>query len=1465
MFTDNDDTFDDSLNPTFSIDPTQDVRGIINLSRQVYPETTSPLLTPTSVSYTPPGSVLPSLAPQPGQQPNLAPPNPVAVSQPVQVAQAAPSGVAPPLRQPTPTPGQNVPAAAVINPFEAAGQYDPNAALQNKRNQLVKDAERARAQGTGWFRQLMDDEGAEKSREDFKRMEGEIAEIDKQIQTQSTNQQLAKNSGLFQAMPATADATAIAAAQLDEWKNLGNIGAYRGLLATGHAQQASIYNAEGFNKLGKDVVSAEKAFGYLDAAKSSNDYDVQRAKAMKEAASNKNARSFGLTEDNIPKSLEEYKARRTLIQSQKNDAAELVSTHIQSQENRGVPQVITDEKVAKPIIEQFQLGSGDVMPNTKAVKLPDMGNQIGAMAQPGSKDIGAWGDQNGKPGKVHDMNSQKYKEVTEMLAQPEYKGAINKYKSANDFYKTVMHDANWEGGPGVAMVYDKLGGVFRNVAEAAQGAGTIGFTRQLELKFGTVDNALNQLYTNASALKAWLQSGQKGEMPTPEPRLTPQAIKGFRDAAKFELDLTREQLTRLEGPIGFLGQNGGSLGRIGLDKEAQELLQPLLNEATQQARLDKDKYPAVIRGTSRVYLPEGTKGKDVIPPGSYAESINAINNNVTPPAAPNPFTGGAAAVPFAPGAPPAAAPPVRVIPGPTGGPALRPLAATPAASLIQSMAPQPAPAAPVQQAQAQLPASWGVGVGAAPPPVAQPSAPGGGGGAVRTAPPTAQGGYDPATFNAGLMKGESGGRNLPPNASGASGYHQIIRETWNRVKPPGAPDEAYKATREQQDQARDNYVKENANALKSANIPVNNLTLAIAHNLGAGAGGAKTLLNAPDSDIALNHVNRKSAAANPQFFWDKDGKQMTVAESKAKYAEFYRAGGAETRGTGAMPYPNAQTDKEHAANRAAGFGLTDTQRAKNVREAKVSAAQAAPAVLGTLGAVGGAVSPIPGGAAMGGALGGGIGGAIEHYVTGPPEAQNPAGFVMPVATGAAKGGVAALPGAGPAGIGARVVGSGLVYGGDTALKGGSVQEIAANTGGAMLGAMGGEAVGAAFSGALGPTFSKIYNAFTKSDQQAVRDAGKVIAEQKPKNMLADGSTVENKAYTAAEKELENRGIDAEHAAHAYNTSIKKPTTTGEAFATRPGQKARMQAGQELEDIKNLVGATGANIGVGPRNPVPSPTLTPSKGGVLEALQTPQNPSGTLGHQYRPEILQAEMKVQTTANNMGERFGNMADARTLLLEHEATAIAAGDVGKQKAMREAADIIRGQQETLINRMLPPDQAQPLIDHLRAASERYRNAMLAGGKDIVATIAKGGAAGNEAKVAFDRVAGKDNVAKRWVNSLVDAHSSTGRQKGDLLYVVATGAGALASLAVIPVVGPVIGTAAAGALGVITYAKAKQALQTYMTQKASGKMANFKDLVSKEMVSPMQVSRQSGAALGAGGGAMVGQQATQPAAPAP
>jgi hypothetical protein len=44
---------------------------------------------------------------------------------------------------------------------------------------------------------------------------------------------------------------------------------------------------------------------------------------------------------------------------------------------------------------------------------------------------------------------------------------------------------------------------------------------------------------------------------------------------------------------------------------------------------------------------------------------------------------------------------------------------------------------------------------------------------------------------------ESGGRNLPPNYAGASGYYQFIPSTWRAVG--GSTPEAYQASKEEQD------------------------------------------------------------------------------------------------------------------------------------------------------------------------------------------------------------------------------------------------------------------------------------------------------------------------------------------------------------------------------------------------------------------------------------------------------------------------------------------------------------------------------------------------------------------------------------------------------------------------------------------------------------------------------------------
>ena len=141
-------------------------------------------------------------------------------------------------------------------------------------------------------------------------------------------------------------------------------------------------------------------------------------------------------------------------------------------------------------------------------------------------------------------------------------------------------------------------------------------------------------------------------------------------------------------------------------------------------------------------------------------------------------------------------------------------------------------------------------------------------------------------------------------------------------------------------------------------------------------------------------------------------------------------------------------------------------------------------------------------------------------------------------------------------ISRAVVGSAAVPAARKAAEGGTTGEIVSAGVGGMFGAAGGEA----FGQALGMVQHKIYSAFSGAAKAEVQQAAKVLSEQKPKNVLADGTSVENKAYTQAKDLVESRGLDAQHAAYAYD-QVKNQATKAEAFTQRPGAIEAAKAGQ----------------------------------------------------------------------------------------------------------------------------------------------------------------------------------------------------------------------------------------------------------------------------------------------------------------
>lgn len=135
------------------------------------------------------------------------------------------------------------------------------------------------------------------------------------------------------------------------------------------------------------------------------------------------------------------------------------------------------------------------------------------------------------------------------------------------------------------------------------------------------------------------------------------------------------------------------------------------------------------------------------------------------------------------------------------------------------------------------------------------------------------------------------------STSSAKGLYQFIDSTWGDMLRKyggqypelgaGPMDPVASAT------AGALFIKENAEILKKAGIPLNASNLYTAHFL--GAGGARTLLSAPADAIAADLLPA-AAKANQGIFYDKHGRARTVSEVEGlmydkigKYADAYTA------------------------------------------------------------------------------------------------------------------------------------------------------------------------------------------------------------------------------------------------------------------------------------------------------------------------------------------------------------------------------------------------------------------------------------------------------------------------------------------------------------------------------------------------------------------------------------------------
>jgi len=961
------------------------------------------------------------------------------------------------------------------------------------------------------------------------------------------------------------------------------------------------------------------------------------------------------------------------------------------------------------------------------------------------------------------------KEISETARNTVPKDEMEKFRANNRTYELATTDAN--GKPVGEGKINTNPNVQQGIAEGlasmlrgGQGGANVGLLKIETNKRGYVQGLLDAIKTNYSgAINTISEKDLK-------PYLTNLTQKQMRDV----LDVlhaynNKDVADRLEP----LAERAGALGLdrtvFGLtSKESGGVLDEAM-ERGRQAQIDRlMPFHQAIGG-----------GDGVFQLGAQRPGAGATN---APP--------GTAPTTQLPGAPPVATPVQQAQGAPVTPPA----------------PPAPAPgggAPPAVQAPAGSPGPAGGGSPPAPQTIA--------GQTVNVAlPPGASPKFTPA-----LQRIESGNEKSPWTASSgngpdgkplssASGAYQMLDGTWMANRPPGATaTRAKDATPEQQTQAFATFTAKNAASLQANRLPVNDTTLYIAHNL--GAGGAATLLQADPNADARTVVGEQAARNNPTFFKGRP----TVAKVLERYTEEMNKpdeGGPKPKpGAGGA---TAETSKEpptflQRASRLLSQGVQGDDAAKDKAVAQVgeAATEHAPAIGSTLGAVAGSAAG-PGGAIVGGGVGGGAGQALKDYLQGRP--QNPTAIAKETALGGVLGvGSAARP---VVAATARTVGAGAVEAGAAAAEGKDAADIVdAGMKGAGL-----AAAGETFGRALGMVGHKVWNMFAPDAKKAVQAAAGKYADAEAA-LATEAKTLPgvngvgggpNPKYEAAqtakeqaEKVLKDAGLKPEEAAYAHKVAAES-VPKQEAEAARPGKLEEERLGKGYQRLEEAVGEAG----------VGAPKATPKlPDGPRAAVENKKVPAA-----FAELAEKVEAAITAPAPNWQAKWVQLKDARSELLKKEREALASTDSRRgetAEAYRELANTVRKQQEKAAKYVFGEKDGEKFMGYMKVLDARYRILMEGtNGGDLAKAATLKGEAGRAAERKFMAFAHDDPQAQAAYRAMRGA-------KGDIAEATVPWTVAAEGL---PVVGKVVKVAKLGAI-----------LRDWARERAAGSPVKFGDLV--------------------------------------
>jgi lysozyme len=514
---------------------------------------------------------------------------------------------------------------------------------------------------------------------------------------------------------------------------------------------------------------------------------------------------------------------------------------------------------------------------------------------------------------------------------------------------------------------------------------------------------------------------------------------------------------------------------------------------------------------------------------------------------------------------------------------------------------------------------------------------------------------------------------------------------------------------------------------------------------------------------------------------------------------------------------------------AAPRGLTPEQQAaysEQMAQQGRNMVGAAPAALGTIGALGGGALGGPPGAVAGGAAGSGAGQVLKDYVQG--NAQSPAKIAEQAALGGVLGvASAARPVLAAAG---RVVGSGAIEAGTKAAEGGSGPEIVdAGLRGAAEG-LGGEALGR-FVSSGGAAMYKAVSRYTAPAQQELMDhAGKLAAARevlKTEQPKLPGDMGPNPKYEAAKKQADDAtaAIKADHGqnpddvVHAYEQATSG-VSAGEAAVMRKAASEKAATSQGYNQLRQ--DARDAGVGVPKANQsVPD--------GPLAQIRTAENPTGAVEAKFAPDAQHAEMLIKAPAKDWSEKWQQLQNAGSELIQKRMAFLQNGDRPSADAMDGIFQGVRNQQKAAAEYVFGAKKGGEVISRLENLDQRYAKVMNATqGMDygkMRSVIQAGNTPERRAlEKNFTAFAGDDPSAMRAFNAMKAGAKGRLTDEAKLMVPLIT-AESLAHFGGIPTFG-VISAAVGGH-------RLYKVMQQFMNAKVLGRPVKFRDFFNRELQS--------------------------------